>query len=64
MPKLTLERRKREAIVIDDGRIRIVIEDISGKKVKVSVEAELTTRVDREEVYLERKQLTGDDRED
>lgn len=49
---LVLTRRRDEAIIIDhDGqRIRILIGDVSGKKVRIGIEAPESTRIWREEL--------------
>lgn len=47
---LVLSRKKNESIVIDD-RIKIVIVDIRGDKVRLGVEAPQEVPVHRQEVY-------------
>lgn len=51
---LVLTRREGEQIVID-GRIRITVVAIKGKKVRVGVAAPPSVRVDRSEVNCRRK---------
>ena len=46
---LVLSRRKNQAIVID-GDVRILVTGISGKCVRLAVEAPPHVRVDREEI--------------
>jgi carbon storage regulator len=47
---LVLSRKKNESIVIDD-RIRIVVVEIRGDKVRLGVEAPKEVPVHRQEVY-------------
>jgi len=47
---LVLNRRSREAIVID-GRIRVVVVDVRGDTVKLGFEAPSDVNIWREELY-------------
>lgn len=49
-PILVLSRKKNESIVIDD-RIKIVVVEIRGDKVRLGVEAPKNVPVHRQEVY-------------
>lgn len=47
---LVLARKKNEEIVIDGGRIRIVVVEIRGDKVRLGIEAPEDVSVHRREV--------------
>jgi carbon storage regulator len=57
---LVLSRKKNESIVIDD-RIKIVVVEIRGDKVRLGVEAPKEVPVHRQEVYdaIKRANQTG-----
>jgi len=48
---LVLSRKKDDVIVIDNGKIRIVVVDIQGDKVRLGIDAPREISVDRKEVY-------------
>ena len=58
---LVLSRKKNESIVIDD-RIKIVVVEIRGDKVRLGVEAPKEVPVHRQEVYdaIKRSALQAD----
>jgi carbon storage regulator len=58
---LVLSRKKNESIVIDD-RIKIVVVEIRGDKVRLGVEAPKEVPVHRQEVYdaIKRSALEAD----
>jgi carbon storage regulator len=47
---LVLARRVEEALVLDNGRIRISVLEVTGGRVKLGIEAPATVAVRREEV--------------
>ncbi len=51
---LVLTRKNGEAIIID-GNIRIEVKEVSGGRVRLLVDAPRLVRVDREEVWLRKK---------
>jgi carbon storage regulator len=51
---LVLTRRVNEAIVIAD-RVRVVVAEVEGNKVRLAVEAPRNVRVDREEIHLRKR---------
>jgi carbon storage regulator len=55
---LVLSRKRNQAIVIN-GDIRIVVAHISGKHVRLTVEAPPHVRVDREEVAFRKQNHHG-----
>ena len=59
---LVLSRKKNESIVIDD-RIKIVVVEIRGDKVRLGVEAPKEVPVHRQEVYdaIKRGAATSED---
>jgi carbon storage regulator len=56
---LVLSRKKNESIVIDD-RIKIVVVEIRGDKVRLGVEAPKEVPVHRQEVYEAIKRSNND----
>ena len=58
---LVLSRKKNESIVIDD-RIKIVVVEIRGDKVRLGVEAPKEVPVHRQEVYdaIKRSEIQTD----
>ena len=48
---LVLTRKVKEAIVIA-GKVRVVVAEIRGEKVRLGVEAPRVVTVDREEIHL------------
>ena len=54
MSRLVLSRKRGEAILLDDGRIRLVVVDTMPGRVKVAIDAPPEVRIVREE--LERKE--------
>lgn len=48
---LCLSRRLGETIVLDGGRIRITVVEICSNKIRLGVEAPISTVVDRLEVH-------------
>lgn len=53
---LVLSRKINEAIVIDSGKIRVIVLDIRGDKIRLGIEAPAEIRVDRQEVHDRRQQ--------
>ncbi len=49
---LVLSRKTNEALVLEDGAIRIVVLSIQGDQVKLGIEAPRSVPVMREEIYL------------
>jgi len=56
MPGLSLRRKKGERIIINDD-ITITVLDISSNAVLINVQAPKETQVDREEIYIKKKEL-------
>jgi carbon storage regulator len=54
---LVLTRRVGQTIVID-GRIRVMVADVKGDKVRIGIDAPSSIRIDRQEVHERRS--TGD----
>jgi carbon storage regulator len=50
---LVLTRRVGETIVID-GRIRVIVSEVRGDKVRIGIEAPSDVRIDRQEVHERR----------
>lgn len=55
---LMLSRREGESIMIGD-EIRIVIVSVEGRSIKVGIEAPRDIPVDREEVYIRKRNGSG-----
>lgn len=55
---LILTRKKDEVIVID-GRIRVKLVEVRGDKVRIGIEAPPEVRVDREEVHRSRMEAVA-----
>jgi len=55
---LILSRRQGEAIVIA-GRIRVKVERLSGKRVRLAIDAPEEVTVDREEIWAEEHKDTA-----
>ena len=49
---LVLSRKLNEALVLEDGAIRIVVLSVQGDQVKLGIEAPRSVPVMREEIYL------------
>jgi len=54
---LVLTRKVKEAIVIA-GKVRVVVAEVRGEKVRLGVEAHRNVTVDREEVHLRKMRPT------
>jgi carbon storage regulator len=54
---LVLTRKVGEAIVIA-GKVRVVVTEVRGDKVRLGVQAPRDITVDREEIHLRKKELT------
>jgi carbon storage regulator len=55
---LTLTRKKNQSIIVETehGPVQVYVREIRGNQVRLGVEAPTEVRVDREEVYLARRQ--------
>lgn len=49
---LVLSRKINEALVLEDGAIRIVVLSVQGDQVKLGIEAPRNVPIMREEIYL------------
>ena len=54
---LVLTRKVKEAIVIA-GKVRVVVAEVKGEKVRLGVEAPRNVTVDREEIHLRKMRPT------
>lgn len=54
---LVLSRKVNEAIVIA-GKVRVVVAEISGERVRLAVQAPRSIEVDREEIHLRKQSPT------
>lgn len=54
---LVLTRKVNEAIVIA-GKVRVVVAEVKGEKVRLGVQAPQDVTVDREEIHVRKKGLT------
>lgn len=54
---LILTRRISESLIIGDKEIVISILGIKGNQVRIGIDAEKDTQIDREEIYLRKKHL-------
>jgi len=52
---LILTRRISESLIIGDKEIVISILGIKGNQVRIGIDAEKDTQIDREEIYLRKK---------
>lgn len=53
---LVLSRKTDEVIVINDN-IRIMVVEIRGDKVRIGIDAPKSVEVDREEIWISKKQV-------